>query len=49
MLLMLCAAALGEQLTRQSRSFPAIRLALGRRIAAVVVTAVCGAWRALLE
>ena len=41
------AAALCEQLTRQSRFFPAIRLALGLRIAAVVVTAVCGAWRAL--
>lgn len=43
------AAAFCEQLTRQSRFFPAIRLALGLRIAAVVVTAVCGAWRALLE
>ena len=41
------AAALCEQLTRQSRFFPAIRLALGLKIAAVVVTAVCGAWRML--
>ena len=41
------AAALCEQLTRQSRFFPAIRLALGLRIAAVAVTAVCGAWRML--
>lgn len=41
------AAALCEQLTRQSRFFPAIRLAFGLRIAAVVVAAVCGAWRAL--
>lgn len=41
------AAALCEQLTRQSRFFPAIRLAMGLRIAAVVVTAVCGAWRML--
>ena len=41
------AAALCEQLTRQSRFFPAIRLAIGLRIAAVVVAAVCGAWRAL--
>ena len=35
------AAALCEQLTRQSRFFPAIRLALGLKIAAVAVTAVC--------
>ena len=41
------AAALCEQLTRHSRFFPAIRLALGLRITAVVVTAVCGAWRML--
>ena len=41
------AAALCEQLTRQSRFFPAIRLALGLRIAAVAVTAVCGAWQML--
>ena len=40
-------AALCEQLTLQSRFFPAIRLAIGLRIAAVVVAAVCGAWRAL--
>ena len=47
-LAVLCmAAALCEQLTRQSRFFPAIRLAIGLRIAAVVVAAVCGAWRAL--
>lgn len=41
------AAALCEQLTRQSRFFSAIRLALGLKIAAVAVTAVCGAWRML--
>lgn len=41
------AAALCEQLTRQSRFFPAIRLALGLKIAAVAVTVVCGAWRML--
>ena len=41
------AAALCEQLTRQSRFFPAIRLARGLRIAAVAGTAVCGAWRML--
>ena len=41
------AAALCEQLTRQSRFYPAIRLALGLKIAAVAVTAVCGAWRML--
>ncbi|MDO5322762.1 MAG: hypothetical protein Q4G06_01985 [Clostridia bacterium] len=41
------AAALCEQLTRPSRFYPAIRLALGLRIAAVAVTAVCGAWRML--
>ena len=41
------AAALCEQLTRQSRFFPVIRLALGLKIAAVAVTAVCSAWRML--
>lgn len=41
------AAALCEQLTQKSRFFPAIRLALGLKIAGVAVAAVCGAWHAL--
>lgn len=41
------AAALCEQLTRQSRFFPAIRLVMGLRIALVVVAVVCGAWMKL--
>ena len=51
MLMTVCAlcmaAALCEQLTRQSKFFPAIRLALGLRIAAAVVTTVCGVWQTL--
>lgn len=41
------AAALCEQLTQQSRFFPAIRFALGLKIASVLVVAACGAWQVL--